>query len=75
MCHRYDILLSTLKRIRRGNKSFFSKVFKAQRFKVDMSEFPVIMRLYERLGQLQPFIEAHPDNQIDSIGSSPDLHG
>ena len=41
-------------------------MFKAQRFKVDMSEFPIIMRLYERLGQLQPFIEAHPDNQIDS---------
>ena len=46
--------------------SLFSKVFKAQRFKVDMSEFPIIMRLYERLCQLQPFIDAHPDNQIDS---------
>ena len=75
MCHRYDILMSTLRRLERGNKSFISKVFKAQRFKVDMSEFPVIMRLYERLGQLQPFIEAHPDNQIDSIGARPDLHG
>ena len=45
---------------------FFSKVFKAKRFNVDMAEFPVISRLYERLCQLQPFIEAHPDNQIDS---------
>ena len=42
------------------------KVFKAQRFNVDMSEFPIISRLSQRLCQLQPFIEAHPDNQIDS---------
>lgn len=42
------------------------QVFKAQRFNVDMSEFPIISRLSQRLCQLQPFIEAHPDNQIDS---------
>ena len=41
-------------------------MFKAKRFNVDMAEFPVITRLYERLCRLQPFIEAHPDNQIDS---------
>ena len=41
-------------------------MFKAKRFNVDMAEFPVISRLYERLCQLQPFIDAHPDNQIDS---------
>ena len=42
-----------------------SQVFKALRFNVDMTEFPVISSLYERLSQLQPFIAAHPENQID----------
>lgn len=42
------------------------QVYNAQRFKLDMSEFPIINRIYHNCNQLEPFIAAAPENQIDA---------
>jgi len=41
------------------------QVYNANRFKVDMSRFPIISRINEELSQLEPFIKSHPSNQPD----------
>ncbi|WP_448213464.1 maleylacetoacetate isomerase [Colwellia sp. MEBiC06753] len=43
------------------------QVFNALRFKVDMTQFPKIMAIYQNCNQLDAFIDAAPDNQPDSI--------
>ncbi|TMP31781.1 maleylacetoacetate isomerase [Pseudoalteromonas rubra] len=42
------------------------QVYNALRFKVDMSEFPKIARIYEHCNTLSAFIEAAPENQPDA---------
>ena len=41
------------------------QVYNANRFKVDMEQFPVIQKIMENLEKLEAFIKAHPDNQPD----------
>ncbi|MFT6900888.1 MAG: maleylpyruvate isomerase [Colwellia sp.] len=43
------------------------QVYNANRFKVDMSAFPLINAIVERCNQLPAFIKAMPDNQEDAI--------
>ncbi|WP_440056682.1 maleylacetoacetate isomerase (plasmid) [Pseudoalteromonas sp. T1lg65] len=42
------------------------QVFNALRFKVDMSAFPKISRVYEHCNTIQAFIDAAPENQPDA---------
>ena len=42
------------------------QVFNALRFKVDMSDFPKIYRIYRHCNTLDAFIEAAPENQPDA---------
>ena len=37
----------------------------ANRFKVDMKQFPNINRIVQNLEQVKAFVRAHPDNQPD----------
>lgn len=39
------------------------------RFQVDMSKFPTIVRVNEELSKLDAFKAAHPDNQPDFVKS------
>lgn len=41
------------------------QVYNANRFKVDMSQFPVISRIHDTLAQVDAFKEAHPSRQPD----------
>ncbi|XP_074648885.1 maleylacetoacetate isomerase-like [Tubulanus polymorphus] len=41
------------------------QVYNAQRFKVDMTQFPTINRIHDELVQLDAFIAAHPSRQPD----------
>ncbi|XP_064624073.1 probable maleylacetoacetate isomerase 2 [Lineus longissimus] len=41
------------------------QVYNANRFKVDMSKFPVILRVHAELEQLEAFKAAHPSRQPD----------
>jgi maleylacetoacetate isomerase len=41
-------------------------VFNANRWKVDMSNFPIISRIEKALGELPAFKAAHPDVQPDA---------
>ncbi|KAL9953228.1 hypothetical protein ACROYT_G040608 [Oculina patagonica] len=41
------------------------QVFNANRFKVDMSQFPIISRIHEDLTKLEAFKAAHPSKQPD----------
>jgi maleylacetoacetate isomerase/maleylpyruvate isomerase len=43
------------------------QVYNANRFKVDMSAFPLINAIVERCNQLPAFIKAMPENQEDAI--------
>jgi len=43
------------------------QVYNANRFKVDMSEFPLINAIVERCNQLPAFIKALPENQEDAV--------
>ncbi|MBA6396824.1 maleylacetoacetate isomerase [Colwellia sp. BRX10-4] len=43
------------------------QVYNANRFKVDMSAFPLINAIFERCNQLPAFIKALPENQDDAI--------
>ena len=42
------------------------QVFNALRFKVDMAVYPKISNVYKCCNQLQPFIDAAPENQPDA---------
>ena len=42
------------------------QVYNANRFKVDMSQFPNISRINENLSKLEAFQKAHPDQQPDA---------
>lgn len=42
------------------------QVYNANRFKVDMNEFPNILRVVENCNKLTAFIAAIPENQIDA---------
>ncbi|CAG0886591.1 unnamed protein product [Darwinula stevensoni] len=42
------------------------QVYNARRFNVDMSEYPIITRINEELGQLDAFFAAHPNAQPDA---------
>ncbi|CAM3520489.1 maleylacetoacetate isomerase [Pseudoalteromonas flavipulchra] len=42
------------------------QVFNALRFKVDMTEFPKISRVYEYCNMLSAFSDAAPENQLDA---------
>ncbi|XP_071548584.1 probable maleylacetoacetate isomerase 2 isoform X1 [Panulirus ornatus] len=41
------------------------QVYNANRFKVDMTQFPIITRVHEALVNLEAFKAAHPSNQPD----------
>ena len=41
------------------------QVYNANRFKVDMKQFPNINRIVQNLEQVKAFVRAHPDNQPD----------
>ena len=41
------------------------QVYNANRFKVDMKQFPNINRIVQNLEQVKAFIAAHPDSQPD----------
>ena len=41
------------------------QVYNAKRFKVELSSYPTIMRIYEHCNSLPAFIQAKPENQID----------
>ena len=41
------------------------QVFNAQRWKVDLAQYPTIVAIEARLSQLEPFIKASPANQPD----------
>ena len=41
------------------------QVYNANRFNVDMSQFPIINRILQNLEKIDAFIAAHPDNQPD----------
>jgi len=43
------------------------QVYNANRFKVDMSAFPLINAIVERCNQLPAFIKAIPENQEDAV--------
>jgi maleylacetoacetate isomerase/maleylpyruvate isomerase len=43
------------------------QVYNANRFKVDMSAFPLINGIVERCNQLPAFIKAMPENQEDAV--------
>ena len=40
--------------------------YNANRFKVDMTQFPIITRINQTLSALAPFVAAHPDAQPDA---------
>jgi maleylacetoacetate isomerase len=42
------------------------QVYNANRFSVNMKEFPLISQITARLEVLEPFIAAHPSNQPDA---------
>jgi maleylacetoacetate isomerase len=42
------------------------QVYNANRFNVDMKQFPIISRIDETLSKLAPFLAAHPDAQPDA---------
>ncbi|CAG8583563.1 2089_t:CDS:2 [Ambispora gerdemannii] len=41
------------------------QVYNANRYQVDLTEFPIIQKINARLNELQAFRDAHPSNQID----------
>ena len=41
------------------------QVYNANRFKVDMNQFPNITRIVQTLEKNDAFVAAHPDNQPD----------
>lgn len=43
------------------------QVYNANRFGVDMTQFPTIKRLFDELNKLPEFQAAHPDNQPDAV--------
>ncbi|WP_299082274.1 maleylacetoacetate isomerase [uncultured Paraglaciecola sp.] len=43
------------------------QVYNALRFEVDMTVFPKIMHIYQNCNQLDAFINAAPENQIDAL--------
>ncbi len=40
--------------------------FAAERFGIDVTEFSLLSRIYERCAKLEPFQKAHPLNQPDA---------
>jgi maleylacetoacetate isomerase/maleylpyruvate isomerase len=44
-----------------------SQVYNANRFEVDMSAYPLIMRIVEQCNKLPAFIKALPENQHDAV--------
>ena len=42
-----------------------AQVYNANRFKVDLSDYPLIIAINDKCLQLQSFIDAMPENQID----------
>ena len=43
------------------------QVYNANRFKVDMTAFPLINAIVERCNELPAFIKALPENQEDAV--------
>jgi len=43
------------------------QVYNALRFEVDMTPFPTIMNAYQNCNQIDAFIKAMPENQLDAI--------
>jgi maleylacetoacetate isomerase len=41
------------------------QIVNAERYQLDLSPYPTVLRIYERCMQLEPFIAAHPRNQPD----------
>ncbi|MFL1732612.1 maleylacetoacetate isomerase [Moraxella oculi] len=41
------------------------QVYNAKRFKVDLTDFPNILKVAERCNQLEAFIQASPEKQVD----------
>jgi maleylpyruvate isomerase len=43
------------------------QVYNALRFEVDLSAFPQLLNVYQNCNQLEAFISAKPENQIDAV--------
>ncbi len=43
------------------------QLYNARRFKVDLAPFETLLRVEEACAALQPFKDAHPDNQPDAV--------
>lgn len=43
------------------------QVFNAERFRVDMNNYPIIKRIAENCNELDAFISARPENQPDAV--------
>ncbi|MEP4891098.1 MAG: maleylacetoacetate isomerase [Aliiglaciecola sp.] len=43
------------------------QVYNAERYGVDMEQFPLIQRVADNCNQLQAFIDAKPENQVDAV--------
>ena len=42
------------------------QIFSAQRFNVDLSEMPILMKIFNHCSSLEAFKDAHPKNQPDA---------
>jgi maleylacetoacetate isomerase len=42
------------------------QVYNAKRFNLDMSQFPLISKINENCNELDAFIKALPENQVDA---------
>ena len=43
------------------------QLYNARRFNVDLSVFPKLIEIENRLGEIPAFAQARPENQIDAI--------
>jgi maleylacetoacetate isomerase len=42
------------------------QIFSAKRFNVDLSEMPILMKIFNNCSSLKAFKDAHPENQPDA---------
>lgn len=57
-CFGYDVSLADI--------CLIPQVYNAKRFNLDMSQFPLISKINENCNQMDAFIKALPENQIDA---------
>ena len=57
-CFGFDVTLADV--------ALVPQVYNANRFSVDMSQYPLIQRVYDNCNELKAFIDAKPENQPDA---------